>query len=61
MTYFYFKGEQMLRTLISQVVKACIDYKYNLDDNGNITWTKAWTFQSGFLFTMTTLATIGYF
>jgi hypothetical protein len=54
------QAEQLLRSLVDQVVTACVDYKYRLDKDGNTTWTKAWTFQSGFLFTMTTLATIGY-
>ena len=49
-----------MRSLINQVVTACTDYKYQLDKNGNTTWTWAWSLPSGFLFTMTTLATIGF-
>ena len=59
-TFPLLKAEQLLRNLINQVVTACSEYKYQLNEDGNTTWTWAWTLQSGFLFTMTTLATIGY-
>ncbi len=49
----------IVNNLMNQVVSACLNNRYNLDDNGNTTWIWAWTVQSGILFTLTTLATIG--
>jgi len=55
------KASAIVDSLMNQVIRACVENNYDLDAHGNTTWIWAWTLQSGILFTLTTLATIGYF